>query len=284
MHVGIMQGRLLPPEGDRIQAFPRARWGEEFELAAEAGLSAIEWIYDVHGEGANPIETDAGIARVHALSRESGVGVRSVCADWFMEHPLLRLRDEAARAAWGARLAWLVERCTRLGATRIVVPFVDQATILGDADVDTVVRTLEGVLPTLEAGAVELHLETALGPAEFAALLARVPHPLVRVNYDSGNSAAQRFASAQEFAAYGGRIGSVHVKDRVPGGGTVPLGAGGADLPVVITGLRALGYDGDIVLQVARGSTGDEVAWARTNRETVERLWRGVAMAGPARA
>ncbi len=62
------------------------------------------------------------------------------------------------------------------------------------------------------------------------------------------------------------RIGSVHIKDRVNGGSTVPLGSGDADLPTLLAGLARLRYQGDYVLQVARGADGHEVEWARHNR------------------
>jgi hypothetical protein len=51
----------------RIQAFPREQWEQEFPRAAAAGLSAIEWIYDTYGVGANPLETAEGVARMVAL-------------------------------------------------------------------------------------------------------------------------------------------------------------------------------------------------------------------------
>jgi hexulose-6-phosphate isomerase len=66
----------------------------------------------------------------------------------------------------------------------------------------------------------------------------------------------------------------VHVKDRRRGGTTVPRGAGDADLPAFFDGLRRLGYDGDVILQVARGTTGAEVEWARGNRRLVEEALR----------
>jgi len=53
-----MQGRLVPPEAQRFQSFPRERWREEFAVAAAAGLDTIEWIYDAYGEDLNPIGTD----------------------------------------------------------------------------------------------------------------------------------------------------------------------------------------------------------------------------------
>lgn len=271
MRIGIMQGRLSPPEGDTIQCFPRSGWAGEFAAAARAGLDAIEWIYDAHGEGANPLASDAGVARIHALAAATGVAVRSVCADWLMEHPLLRA-PRAEREAWHARLGWLLGRCAALGAARVVLPFVDAAAIRDALEADAVVDAVERALPAAVAAGVELHLETALGPEAFAALLDRLPHPLVRANYDAGNSAALGYHPSEEFAAYGARVGSVHVKDRVRGGGTVPLGAGDADLQALFAALRGVGYAGDVVLQVARGVPGDEVAWAAANRARVEAL------------
>ena len=63
----------------------------------------------------------------------------------------------------------------------------------------------------------------------------------------------------------------MHIKDRVLHGSTVPLGKGDADLDAVFAGLRRLNYAGDFILQVARGTAGDEVAWAKANRAIVER-------------
>jgi hexulose-6-phosphate isomerase len=96
------------------------------------------------------------------------------------------------------------------------------------------------------------------------------------VNYDSGNSASLGYRPRDEFAAYGARVGSVHIKDRRRGGGTVPLGTGDTDFPALFDCLRAAGYRGDFILQAARGRPGDEVAWATANRSFVESLRRGM--------
>ena len=90
MHIAIMQGRLVPPTENRIQCFPRERWRDEFALAAAAGLTAIEWIYDLHGADVNPLASDDGLAQMRALSAQHDVVVWSLCADYFMDRPLLR--------------------------------------------------------------------------------------------------------------------------------------------------------------------------------------------------
>jgi L-ribulose-5-phosphate 3-epimerase len=268
--IAIMQGRLLPPEAGTIQRFPRERWREEFALAAAAGVDAIEWIYDAHGADVNPLATDTGIAEMRALSRGQGIGVVSVCAAYFLDRPLVRAGADDVDGLI-AHLVWLLGRCSQAGITRAVLPFVDASRIDTPADEQRVVEVLRQVLPHCAAAGVELHLETSLAPDAFSLLLDQMPDPLLRVNYDSGNSASLGYDVARELAAYGARVGSVHIKDRVRGGGTVPLGDGDADLPGLFSDLARLRYQGDYVLQVARGADGGEVEWARRNRAFVVR-------------
>jgi hexulose-6-phosphate isomerase len=266
--LGIMQGRLVPPPEGRFQCFPREAWEREFSLAADAGLEAIEWIFDAWGEDVNPLTSDAGISAMKAASQRTGVAVKSLCADYFMDFPLVRVAP-ADREQRLAKLRWLLDRCRIIGITRVVLPFVDASKIESETDRADVTAALLAVLPAAEKAGVELHLETSLAPSEFAALLARIPHPMVKVNYDSGNSSSLGYDPRDEFAAYGSRVGSVHIKDRIRGGGTVPLGKGDANLPALFTCLASARYRGDFILQVARSTPGDEVNWARHNRDYV---------------
>jgi L-ribulose-5-phosphate 3-epimerase len=269
--LGIMQGRLSEPIGNAIQSFPVDNWRDEFPRAAAAGLATIEWIYDTHGEGVNPLETDEGIDELLARSAESGVVVASVCADWFIPNRLVRVAAEEL-AQRVDRLRWLLVRCERLGARRLVLPFVDESALLSRGDEQASVTALRGILDDTECAEVELHLETSLDHDEFASLLSDLDHELVKVNYDSGNSAYLGFDPRLEFAAYGNRIGSIHVKDRLRAGTSVPLGEGDADLESVFALAAQIGFDGDYVLQVARGPLGSEVEWAIANRRLVEGL------------
>lgn len=274
--IGIMQGRLLPPCGERIQAFPTRDWAEEFPRAAAVPLDCIEFIYEVQGHSENPLANDVPAARLRELIAQHPVAVRSVCADYFMDRPLVH--DPAT----GLReLSSLLQRCHQLGIERIVLPFVDASRIRSAEDRDIVIGLLKKAEPILDETGVEIHLETDLAPAAFAEFLQMARHPRVRVNYDSGNSASLGYAVGDEFAAYGQRIGSVHIKDRVRGGGTVPLGQGAVDFPSLFAALRAIDYQGDLILQVARGTLGDEIAWARHNRAFVEAQCRAAGYAVP---
>ncbi|AXC11525.1 Xylose isomerase-like TIM barrel [Acidisarcina polymorpha] len=268
MRLAVMQGRLLPPSDGHFQSFPLNRWREEFPLARQASLDAIEWIYDSLGESGNPIGTDVGLAEMMRLCEEDGIAVVSVCADYFMERPLLRVSPPELEAGM-RKLVWLTEQCRLAGIERIVLPFVDNSRIENQGDEAQVIEILIRALKAAETAGIELHLETSLGPKEFASLLAKLPNPLLKVNYDSGNSASLGFDPEEEIAAYGERIGSVHIKDRIRGGGTVPLGSGNANIPVLLSHLFRIGYKGDFVMQVARAEPGGELDWIRMNRELV---------------
>jgi L-ribulose-5-phosphate 3-epimerase len=265
-----MQGRLTPPEPERFQAFPRERWEDEFSLATRVPLSYIEWIYDLYGSDINPLTGDIG--RMLSRVNETGVAIPSICADYFMDRPILRCSEieQTQRLQFLQRLLFLAKK---VGVRRVVLPFVDASRIDSMAEQTSVIKALQEILPTARENDVELHLETALGPLEFARFLERLPDPLVKVNYDSGNSASLGYSPDEEFPAYGERVGSVHIKDRVRGGGTVPLGTGDTNFTAVFAALERLSYQGDMTLQVARSAPGQEVKWARANRVFVERYW-----------
>jgi len=269
-HIGIMQGRLTPPYEGRFQCFPRDHWRWEFAAAAEVGLQSIEWIFDAFGLDVNPLASDRHFTEIGALSQQHGVAVRSTCADYFMDFPLVRATSTELAQRLKV-LSELLHRCGKLGMERIVLPFVDASRIDTQQELDEVVAILRDALHKADETNVELHLETSLDPKTFAALLDRLSHPHLKVNYDSGNSASLGYDVREEFAAYGPRIGSVHIKDRVLGGGTVPLGHGHMNFPGLWEGLKRTAYQGDFILQVARGNPGEEKTWTRQNLDFVEK-------------
>ncbi|HEY4380237.1 MAG TPA: sugar phosphate isomerase/epimerase family protein [Acidobacteriaceae bacterium] len=273
---GIMQGRLAPPEDGRFQSFPRRAWREEFARARAAGLDYIEWIHDEYGRTANPIFSESGMAEMDELKREFGIATPALCGDWFMDFPLVRC-TEGERADRERHLHELIPIAARIGAKRIVLPFVDQSKMTTDEEKQAVIDTLLRALPVAEEHGVELHLEADFNPADFAAFLARIDHPSLKVNWDSGNSSGLGYIAHEEFAAYGGRIGSVHIKDRYkkPEGGveTRPLGKGSADFDDVFRAMQSIGYAGGVTLQVARGTDNDEVNFIKDQLAFVKRYW-----------
>jgi L-ribulose-5-phosphate 3-epimerase len=269
--IGIMQGRLVPAVDNRIQCFPRNNWEKEFLLAAEAKIECIEWIYDLYGADINPLSTDTGIEKIKTLSSQYKVEVLSLCADYFMDKPFLRISKKELNERLET-LFWLIERCQKTDINRIILPFVDSSQINTKVDMEDVIAILKNVIAKAENAGVEIHLETSLPPKQFAELLDKIKHKMLKVNYDSGNSSSLGYKPKEEFEAYGNRVGSVHIKDRVYKGTTVPLGTGDANFDELFNCLNQIKYSGDYILQVARGVTGGEVAWAKENRVFVQKF------------
>ena len=274
---GIMQGRLVPPEVGRFQAFPRTNWRDEFSNAKAAGIDYIEWIADAYGEDVNPIFSEAGLAELDALKQQHSIATPAICADWFMDYPFLRCTP-AKRAERELFLHRLLPIAKRIGADHIVLPFVDISRIESEEDKQRIVDILTSAAPIAQANGVELHLETDLSGPDFASLLERIPHSFIKANYDSGNSSGLGYKASEEFAAYGDRIGSVHIKDRRSefDGGivTMPLGKGSADFADVFASLNRIGYDRGLTLQVARGEDGDEIDWIRQQLTFIRHYWQ----------
>jgi L-ribulose-5-phosphate 3-epimerase len=264
--IGIMQGRLSPPEIGRFQSFPRNSWRQELMRAQEAGLAYIEWIYDDYGSSKNPISLEGGREELEKLKSESGIETPAICADWLMDFPLLRCSAEE-QIHRERMLHQLLRWGTGIKASRLVLPFVDASAMRDQRERDIVLGVLERALPVSEETGVEMHLEADLGPDDFSRFLAQMPHPMIKVNYDTGNSSGLGFIASEEFDAYGDRIGSIHIKDRLRRSDgsieTKPLGHGSANFVDVFSSILRIGYSGGFTLQVARGQDGDEVDWAR---------------------
>ena len=70
-------------------------------------------------------------------------------------------------------------------------------------------------------------------------------------------------------AAYGHPVVNVHVKDRVLGGTTAPLGIGSANFEMVFSALGRMGYQNNYILQTARAQDGDHAGSLCYNRDMV---------------
>lgn len=267
--IGIMQGRLSPPTDGRIQSFPVQTWREEFVRGRDAGLACIEWIYEAGTDDANPLHTDDGLQEILSLTRESGVAVRSICADYYMTHRLVDA-DGTVNEDVVEHLRWLIGRAGMLGAAYIVLPFVDSSSLKSRPEIDGLLSVLKSVIPTAAQAEVEIHLETDLKPDQLVSILQSIRHPLVRANYDIGNSASLGHDPVEELTLLGQWLGSVHVKDRILGGKTVTLGAGAADFAACFRLIKASDFRGPFILQAAREDGLSETELAKRNRQFVE--------------
>lgn len=272
MHeIGVMQGRLVPQVDGRIQAFPWKRWRDEFELAKTYEFRSIEFVFELDRFQENPIYTDSGNAELCMLIEKTGVPVTAICADYFMDRPFFRVRPQAQEESVRV-LKRLIECAARVGAERVEIPCVDHASIVTEDDKRDLCTYVARCLKVAERHSIQIVFETSLPPEEFRDLLVQFRHPLVKANYDTGNSASLGYDPVRELTVLGELVANIHIKDRVLHGSTVPLGSGHADFPTIFSTLAKIGYKGPFILQTARDP--DDIGVAIRYRDMVRSYLR----------
>ena len=256
--IGVMQGRLLAKYHGRYQAHPVGYWQKEFQLAKNMGLGCIEFILDFNDADINPLLKPGGIDEIKAVSELTGVEVKTVCADYFMEAPL-HSEDQAIGDQSHEIMVQLLHNAAQLGVTDIVIPCVDNASLNCEESLHRFIKRIRCVTPAAEHLSVNLSLETDLPPDAFVQLLDACKSKRVTVNYDLGNSAALGFDPVEELNAYGHSISDIHIKDRLKGGGPVLLGQGSTDFDAFFTKLKDLNYLGPFIMQAYRDDEGVEI-------------------------
>ncbi len=269
--IGFMQGRLCDLVGGRIQAFPWDDWELEFPRAHDLGLHLMEWTVDQDRLHHNPLLTREGQARIRALGKRYDLTVASLTGDNFMQSPFWKCSGDA-RLRLQADCMAVVAACGAVGASMIVVPLVDNGALANRGEEDILVDFLLERRDEFRSHGVSVLFECDFAPQEFARFIDRLPSVDFGINYDIGNSAALGFDPVEEFQCYGARVQNVHVKDRVRGGTTVPLGTGHAQFEAVFAELKAMGYQGNYIMQTARAADGDHAGALRRYAEMV-RHW-----------
>ena len=256
--IGVMQGRLLPKYKGRYQAHPKNTWQDEFFLAHKLGLDLIEFIFDYDDFSQNPLFSNNGINSIKKITEESGVGVQTVCADFFMVQPIHSIDKNKSQESIEV-LKNLVDFSSKLNVTDIVIPCVDDSSFRNKKEIDVFVEKILELEILLEKLKINLCLETDLAPKNFLSLLNKFSSKNITVNYDIGNSVYKGFNFFEELNYFGKKITDVHIKDRTYRGNSVYLGKGDANFEGVFKSLKEFGYKGPLIMQAYRDEDGLEI-------------------------
>ena len=260
--IGIRQGRLSPASAGAIQRFPRESWTDEFRIARDCGLQFIDWLFAAEEYEQNPVWSAKGLEDIQETVDETGVAVRSLCADYFMAHPFVRVTGEQRLQSAGI-LSELILRSSRAGIAIVVVPILEAGEIRNIAELHEMRQSLESALDDAAKVSVIVALETDLPAAASASLATIAPHPALGVCYDTGNAAARGFDVTDDLRILASHLSVVHLKDRDRRGTNVPLGTGVADLPAFFRATTDLAFRGPLVLETPRGA--DSLRSAKAN-------------------
>lgn len=264
IELGIMQGRLLPKYKNRYQAHPVGYWSDEFVIASKLGLKSIEFIFDYNDYKLNPLMNENGINEISKISKNTGVNVKSICADYFMEAPLHSSNQKVKEKSLHV-LKTLIKNSSLLNISDIVIPCVDQSSLKNNIDKERLVNSLYDSVIYASKFNINIALETDLNPKDFLDLLNEFRLENLTVNYDTGNSASLGYNINQEFEYYGNKISDIHIKDRVLNGGSVMLGTGNTDFKSFFKLLSNMEFNGPIILQAYRDNQGIKVLKKQLN-------------------
>ena len=247
----LVQGRALPQSGESLQSFP-SNWMDEFPLLQQLGFDGIEWIYDKKSEFTNPILDSNESQKIKTISKKHNVSLENIVFDWFMVHSLFK-KDEISLKNKIKKLVNLIETSQRIGFQRIIFPLLEENAINNPNDMDLFLKVFsDDILSILTLNKIEIHFETSLSPPSELEFISKLDHNQTKICFDMGNSASLGYDPAHVLNKIAPYLGSVHIKDRLLNGGSIPLGEGVVDFSKIFSILNEIDFSGFFSLQAYR--------------------------------
>jgi L-ribulose-5-phosphate 3-epimerase len=186
--------------------------------------------------------------------------------------------DPSTRPERLERLAWALDRTVAMGLTDLTLHagFLPE---VGDPGRESLLDTLARAGRMAGEKGVTLAFETGQETALLLRLtLDELKSPRIKVNFDPANMLLYDMGDPiHAVEILGPDIRSVHVKDArrptIPGqwGEEVPLGQGEVDIPRFIRTLKAIGYDGPLIVEREVGDQAGRIADVKHGLEFLRR-------------
>ena len=246
----LVQGRALPQTDDILQSFP-SQWRNEFPLMRDLNFYGIEWIYDKKSEYSNPILNEDGRKQIADASKQYDIRLENIVLDWFMSYPLIS--DEYSTIKRMEKLSSLIDLSAKTGFKRIILPLLEENNI---SSIDKRNKLIEffnnKISKQLESNEIEIHLETSLPPEDEYNLIKKLDSTKFQLCFDMGNSASFGYDPFIVINTVKDYLGSVHIKDRLVRGPSVPLGEGAVKFTTVFQCLHKINFSGPFSFQIYR--------------------------------
>lgn len=221
---GIMQGRFTDKGGFYPQQFPWNGWKQEFYIAGDYGLGCIEWMFNAERFEDNPIWTKGGRKEICRVMSNTGIKVRSICANYFMQHALTS--PESMNV-----FERLTDFSEELGAEHIIIPLFDSSAITEKSEI---LKLYEIISECLSKKTMKACFESNLPIDDQIRLCERVSSGNTGICYDVGNAAGIGFDCIKDISKAKEFLFEVHFKDKMLQGTSVMLGDGAVDFPGIL--------------------------------------------------
>ena len=270
-NIGFMQGRLSDTYQGRIQSFPWSTWDKEFAEGGIHNFRVMEWTIDFEMFDRNPLVTESGREYITYLERKNSLKVESVTCDCFMQVPFWKPEETEFSDLSMKRFKTLVEACSKQKVKYLVLPLVDNGSLTKKRHEECLVETLKKEESNIRNSGVQVIFESDYDPVGILNLMTTLDSSIYGINYDTGNSASMGYDTKEEFEVYHQYIRNIHVKDRLLGGTTVPLGEGNLQIDEVCKQIKRYDYRGNMILQTARSRTNAHAYELTKNRSYLVR-------------
>lgn len=254
----LVQGRALNQNDDLLQSFP-SNWIEEFPLIEKLGFDGIEWIYDKKSEFDNPILNLEQHENIKMVSKKYNVSLENIVFDWFIFHPLIKNNDITLSTKI-EKLIDLLDTSEKIGFQRVIFPLLEGNSIHDSNEMELFLKIFsDNILPTLNLKKLEIHFETSMSPNDEFYFISKLDNSQTKICFDMGNSASLGFDCSEVLDKISPFLGSVHIKDRLINGPTVPLGEGSVDFSKVFKILNEIKFSGPISFQAYRNKNSNNI-------------------------
>ena len=246
-----MQGRLSQAPEGVIQHFPVDEWEMEFEKLHGLGLDGIEWTIDENTFDFHPLVKGNKLLPWVYDQYGEPIPNKIITCDFFMQlkpfDSTIPFFDRVEK-----RFSQLLNSRNLGLDSLLVVPFVDDGAPKSTEHWSATKSFLGDLCEELKRCKSKVAIEFEIEPMLQKKFVEQFSDQLVGINFDMGNSASLGFDPADEIRTIRDNIKNIHIKDRVRGGTTVPLGLGSVKFGVVSSLLREIDYEKNLTLQCAR--------------------------------
>jgi len=248
---------------------------ESFARAAKAGSEGVEIQYG-NAKDARTLSRKKLAAEMRKLAESSGLEIPSLSLGFLCKKPSLVGTPEDVTKAQ-EQIATAISVAGEIGAGVVLVPFFGKNTIEVATELNRAVEALQDLSEKAEDAGVAIGVESKLHSAQRQFLLDSLAAAnSVKIYYDTGNALSRKVDVPTDIRDIGrDHIAQIHFKDvRITEGSppdfNVALGQGSVDFRAVVRALRAVGYDGWIILET--NPSRDPIAETTADLEFVRNL------------
>ena len=241
---------------------------EAFARAGEIGFDGLEVFYS-SAEDAALLSADGHAEALRGYARRAGVRIEGMAMAFLCGSRSL-IGDAGQIEQTQTHVLQALMVAAEADCPMVMVPFFGQNLIETEDELQRAADALLDLADAAEASGVVLGVESTLNCHQEQSLLDHVGNSdFVKIYADTGNDTARKFDPPTNIRRLGpGALCGVHFKDvRLKAGEppdySVALGEGDVDFAAVVNALRAVNYDGWIVLETPKGQ--DPLASARAN-------------------